>query len=165
MAEDEILFDTPWLQVRQRDGWYTFVHTHNTVVYVLPYRHSTSGLELLARFEICPAHSPTHEQTSISGQCPPDADLRQIAQQELHEEGGYRADTQQLCYLGALNLVKFADTVGHLYAIDVTEMEQGPAPGDGSKGEIGSYCEWISREQARQTTCPVFLAMLVLAGL
>jgi 8-oxo-dGTP pyrophosphatase MutT (NUDIX family) len=163
--EFSILFDSPWLQVRQCEGWYTYVHTHNAVVYVLPYRYSASGLELLARFEVCPAHSPYREQTSITGQHAPDADPRETARRELAEEAGYSVAIEQLQPLGKFDLVKFADILGHLFAVDVTGMAQHDAPGDGSRGEAGSYCQWIRYEEANRTTCPVFLAMMTLAGL
>jgi hypothetical protein len=165
MADDQILYETPWLHVVVRDGWYTFVHTRNSVIYLLPYRQGAHGTELLARFEICPAHSAQHEQTSITGQCKPGVDPQEVALEELYEEGGYQAQAAQLVPLGARQLVKFADTVAHLFAIDLTGMPRSTAPGDGSRGEVGAYCEWISMEQASASVCPVFLAMIALAGL
>jgi hypothetical protein len=163
---DQILHENRWLQVRQRDDWYTFVHTPNKVVYILPYRWYTDyrGTQLLARFEICPAHGPDHEQTSITGQCPPGEEPRFIAKQELLEEGGYEADTGLFRSLGVFRPVKFADTCIHLFTIDVTHLKQEKAEGDGSQGEVGSYCRWINREEAINSVCPVFWTMIALAG-
>lgn len=159
---DRTIFTTPWLDVRERDA-YTFVHTHNEVVYLLPFKCDAAGCPLvLARCEVCPAHGPTYELTSITGQCSPERDPTEVALEELYEEGGYRADQSQLIHLKSMRPVKFADTTAHLYAINVTGMEQGTPPGDGSIFEQGASVKWIPISEIDAIVCPIFLAMVAL---
>jgi 8-oxo-dGTP pyrophosphatase MutT (NUDIX family) len=159
---DSVLYQTAWLDVYDRDG-YIFTHTHNDVVYLLPFRfHVDVRLLLLARFEICPAHSLVHELTSITGQCPAGHEPLEIAVKELYEEGGYRAKQDQFIYLKSVRPVKFADTTAHLYAIDVTGMEQEPAPGDGTTFEQSATTYWMALSDMADMVCPVFVAMLAL---
>jgi 8-oxo-dGTP pyrophosphatase MutT (NUDIX family) len=159
---DNVLYQTAWLDVYDRDG-YIFTSTHNDVVYLLPFRfRADGGLLLLARFEICPAHSPVHELTSITGQCPTGRAPLEIAVKELYEEGGYRAEQDQFMYLKNTRPVKFADTTAHLYAIDVTGIEQEPAPGDDSTFEQGATTRWIAPPDMADLVCPIFVAMLAL---
>ena len=161
---DEILFDSAWMSVVNRDG-YIFTHTKNAVVYLLPYRRPQQGAYLLGRFEVCPAHGPRPELCAITGQCPPGSDPRSIAAEELYQECGFVVDLAQFKPLGSGYLTKQADTQGHFFAVDVTGLPRVAAPSDGSRFEQGSYCEWVTRDDALASTCVGLVALIARAGL
>lgn len=160
---DRILHQTAWIDLYDRAG-YIFAHTHNSIVYLLPFMATAAGHRVfLARIERCPAHGPQHEMTSISGQCRPGQNPDAVAIQELREEGGYRGEPQQLIRLKSVHLVKFADTLAHLYAIDVTGMPQEQPRGDGTPFEADAWVRWVKHpEETQDVNCPVFFAMIAL---
>lgn len=159
---ETILFENAWLRVINRNG-YIFTHTKNAVVYVLPYRRPKRGAYLLARVEVCPAHSLQQERYAITGQCEPGTDPLQVATVELQEEAGIVAQPAQFVSLGWGYLTKQADTMAYFFAVDVTEMPRGPAPLNGSVFEQGSYCAWISRAEALSAPCSGLQALLARA--
>lgn len=161
---ETVLFDHARLSVINRDE-YIFTHTQNAIVYLLPYRCPKQGAYLLGHFEVCPAHSQRLELYAITGQCEAEADPLSIALKELHEEAGILALPSQFVSLGSGYLTKQADTVAHFFIINVTDMPQSKAPTDGSLFEQGSYCEWISQEQALTAPCAGLQALLARARL
>lgn len=161
---ETVLFENPWLNVVEREG-YVCTHTNNSVVYVLPYRRPKKGAYLLGHFEVCPAHDPHRTLYAITGQCEAGRDPSQAALQELYEEAGFVATFSQLVSLGSGYLSKQADTLAHFFAIDVTHLPRGQAPTDGSKFEQGSYCDWVSRKQVLVARCVGLQALLARAHL
>lgn len=160
---DKVLYSGNWLSIIERDGWYVFSQetTSKGVVYVLVVDRSREK-PILGRFEICPAHGDKSQTlTSITGGVNIKREPLDVAVEEVYEEAGYRVSPEQVVALGKVNLTKSTDTIGHLYAVDVTGIEQGEAPGDGSFGEIGSYCDWVSVDEARECKCPVMSTLLL----
>lgn len=160
---DKILYSGKWLSIIERDGWYVFSQETNSkgVVYILIVDREEEK-PILGRFEICPAHKDeTQTLTSITGGINIKREPIKVAVEEIYEEAGYRVSPEQLVSLGKVNLTKSSDTIGHLYVVDVTGLERGEAPGDGSFGEIDSYCDWISISEAIWCKCPVFSTLLL----
>ena len=160
---DKILYSNKWLQIVERDGWYVFSKetTSKGVVYILVIDNSKDK-PILGRFEICPAHGDeTQILTSITGGVNIKRNPIDVAVEEIYEEAGFKVKKEQLLDLGKVNLTKSTDTIGHLYAVDVENMKRYNAPGDGSFGEIGSYCDWVSVKEAMSCKCPIFSTLLL----
>lgn len=155
---DKFLYAGPWLEVIERDGWYHFARntTSGGGVYVLVWRQNVAK-PVLGRYEVCPAHGDIEPTlTSLTGGVNIQHDPMDVAVQEVFEEAGYIVSRNQMIDLGKVQLTKFTDAIGHLYAVDVTGLERVDAPGDGTQGEVGSYCHWITIEDALFCKCPVF---------
>lgn len=160
---DKVLYSGKWLSVIERDGWYVFSQetASKGVVYILIIDRNKQK-PILGRFEVCPAHGDTTQTlTSITGGINIKREPLDVAIEEIYEEAGYRVSPEQIIHLGKVNLTKSTDTIGYLYAMDVTGLERGKAPGDGSFGEIDSYCDWVSIEEAAGCKCPVMSALLL----
>lgn len=160
---DRILYSGKWLSVIERDGWYVFSReaTSKGVVYILVLDKSKDK-PILGRFEICPAHSDIVQiLTSITGGINIKRDPLSTAVEEIYEEAGYKVNPEQVRSLGKVNLTKSTDTIGYLYAVNVAGLKRGKSPGDGSFGEIGSYCDWVSVDEAIECKCPVMSTLLL----
>jgi hypothetical protein len=165
-GRDEILYSGPWLEVIRRDGWYDFARykTSNGGVYILAFRQNPDK-PILGRFEVCPAHLDTKPVlTTVTGGVNENIRPLDVAVQEMYEEAGYRVTKNQFMDLGKVYLAKGADFVGHLYAIDVTDLPRTEAPGDGTKGEEGAYCDWVSVSDALSCKDPVMSCLLLRAS-
>lgn len=164
-AMEKCLFSNPFLAVIDRDG-YTFVHEvrcDGHIVSLLPFRRTRRGREYLARRETCPAHAALNEQPelcSITGGVEPTHTPTETAQIELFEEAGYKVHADELMVLGAVKPSKAMDTVAHLYAVDVTHKVAEPAPGDGTRWEVGASVEWVNEQAALEIGDPLFLAAI-----
>jgi len=146
----EILYKSEWLNVVRLDGWYDVWESpelvNNTAVAVLAYKDTDEGRKYVGRYEWCPAHSPTKEflLSSLTGGTESE-DPRVDAIRELEEEAGVRGKTiDDLIDLGSVFISKNSTTVLRLFAIQVDEI--GKSTGDGTKGEEGAYCDWVSEE-------------------
>ena len=159
---DKELFRNQYLAVIERDG-YTFsreIRCDGVIVSLLPFRNNSDEIEFLARLEICPAHGPELELCSITGGVEPRGVIEEAAQQELWEEAGFRVDVDELISLGQVRPSKSADTVVHLFAVDVTEKAQSTAPGDGSCFETNASVVWVDYDQGIQIADSVFVTAI-----
>lgn len=159
---DKVLFSGKWLSIIDRDGYqFSQEVTSKGVVYILIVDKNKEN-PILGRFEICPPHGDMKPTlTSITGGVNIKKEPLDIAVEEIYEEAGYTVGPEQVIALGKVYLSKSADTRGHLYAVDVTDFKQGEAPGDGSPGEIGAYCDWVSIDEAINCKCPVMSTLLL----
>lgn len=164
-GRDKVLYQGDWLSVILRDDWYEFARyiTSNGGVYILAYRNDPEK-PILGRYEVCPAHSDTKPRlTTITGGVNENVRPIEVAIQEMYEEAGYMVERNQFTHLGTVYLAKGADFVGHLYAIDVTGLPRVEAPGDGTKGEEGAYCDWVTLKQALWCKDPVMSCLILRA--
>lgn len=161
-AADRVLYSDARLAVIDRGG-YVFAHTTNSVVYLLPYRLPLEGPCFLGRLEVCPAHGTTKRLYAITGQCSPGAAPLDVAREELLEEAGIEAGEERFQSLGTLFLSKQADTRAHLFTVDVSGLQAGTPPTDGSVFEQDSTCAWITREEAVSAACAGLAALLAKA--
>ncbi len=156
------MFENKFLAVIDRDG-YVFsreVRCNGIIISLLPFRKKSRSLEFLTRVEVCPAHSPSLEQCSITGGLEPGSSIEDTALQELWEEAGYQAASEELIPLGAVRPSKSADTTVHLFAIDVGQKQQTPPLGDGTDLEDNALVEWVNYKQGIQNKDPLFVTMI-----
>ena len=131
----------------------------------MPCRKNSSGvIEYLGRFETCPPHGNELKLCSITGGYD-NADkfsLKQCAINELYEEAGYQVSPKYLIDLGTVYESKSSDTVIHMFAIDMdlADVKKVEAIGDGTKGEEGAYCDWISKYDAITCNDPLLITMV-----
>ena len=172
-VQDEVMCGDEWLQLRKSPDGYTYAHEircHGQIVAVLVFRTDTEEMPILGRYERNPAHRDMSRAmdyydiplalSSITGgveegQCP-----CETAIMETGEEAGYRITEDQLIELGSVRTSKGMDTTVHLFAVDVTGMEQGEAKGDGSQGEEEAHTEWISIDDAVGSKDPLLATMI-----
>jgi hypothetical protein len=155
-ADEKVLWENKWLQVYEKDGWYTCCRsTVGDGVMVLPFRPKGNTWEILIRCE----HTPCHEdgvrvkgkfnKTSLTGQIEKGYDPISTAEKELHEESGYTVLQKDFIDLGWVYPTKHSDDKSYMYAVDLKDAkEPGEIKGDGTKGEDGAWCEWVSIEEA-----------------
>ncbi len=124
-------------------------------------------LEILGRYEICPAHDDGMKLCSLTGGIDENKNGWSkssliFAQKELEEESGINASKDRFVSLGTVKPSKSADTIVHLFAIELkTELPVKDPKGNGSLGEQGSYCKWISLEEAINCKDPLVHIMLL----
>lgn len=129
---------------------------------LLPYRYKMdkSGIEYLARREICPAHGQEPELCSITGGKEAELTLEDTACLELQEEAGIRISRDELIPLGIVKPSKATDTQVSLFAVDVTGKKQATPLGDGSYFEQGSSVEWVNYQEGVSIEDPLFVPAL-----
>jgi 8-oxo-dGTP pyrophosphatase MutT (NUDIX family) len=168
---NELLFENEWLSVYSIEGWYIFSHESRSkkgeLVAVLAFTENYEGdlNEILGRYEICPAHGPKHELTSINGGVEKEDTPDTAALRELWEEGGFKVGGKDLIHLGTIKPMASSDCVVHLYGVNVTDIKdlrREDSIGDGTKGEEGAYCKWLFFEDAIKNTQSAYLNSLIL---
>jgi len=159
---DKILYETEYLSLVERDGWYYFAQIPGSIggVIILLYRRD-SELSILGRYEICPAHNDGLALTDIAGGIEKGDTPLETAVKESCEEAGYILEANNFVDLGRCNLSTNQDTLVYLFAADVTGLPRYDAIGDGTQGEVGSYCDWVTPIQAVQSKS-AFMSTLIL---
>ncbi len=155
LNEDPILFDSPWLQVKKRDDWYIYSHTPKSKgngVVVLGYDFSGPTRKFLARIENCPVHPHNYDSsrgvTSLSGMIEPNTFSLENAVRELYEEAGISIEKEKFIPLGISFGSKSSDYCDFLYAVDLQGQTPVATPiGDGTQGEVGSFCLWMNEDE------------------
>lgn len=159
--QDEILFGNNWMELKKRDGWFTFAHnTHGDGVAVLGYRHTTDGLQYLLRVEHTPPHGPGFRRTSLTGTIEHGLTPLQTAVKELLEESGYTAAESEMRPYGWVHPSKFSDYKQYIYAVCLDGKIQGPIEGDGSDGEKGASVVWVPLHEALAVNDPSVAATI-----
>jgi len=159
---DKVLFRNQYLALIERNG-YTFsreVRCDGILVSILPFRASSNEMEFLARLEVCPAHGPDLERCSITGGVEPEKSIEESARQELLEEAGYQVGVDDLINLGQVHPSKSADTIVHLFAVNVTGIPQFTASGDGTRFEANASVEWLDYDQSIQIADSLFVTAI-----
>lgn len=123
---------------------YTYMH-HNIAngktVAVLPFRQGDDGYEFLLIEEMRPIFSAEKIVSSLTGiddeETPEDTAIK-----EIKEEAGFIVDKESLISLGLSLESKASDTIYHIYAVDVTGLEQIEPSKDGSHLEQFANYIW-----------------------
>lgn len=166
---DEFLGGNQFVSLYRMPDFYGYTYTvnprcSNECVAVLPYRYKDNtglNIEYLGRYEICPAHSDVTELCSITGGCDkPGKTPVEIAVMETLEEAGYIVSVEDMQYLGTVKPSKASAVTNHLYAVCVNDRVRVEAPGDGTEGEIGAYCDWVSEYDATMSKDPMLSTMI-----
>lgn len=125
---------------------YTYMH-HNVAngktVAVLPFRETDEGYEFLLMREIRPMFSSAHMKCSLTG-IDDEATPEDTAVKEIREEAGFEVTKDDLISLGTSLESKASDTIYHIYAVDVTGLEQLEATKDGGALEKHASYIWTS---------------------
>lgn len=160
---DKVLHQTTYLSLIERDGWYFFAQVPGSAggVTILLYRLDDAK-SVLGRYEICPAHGDvTPALTAISGGIEAGETPLQTAIKETYEEAGYHLEGADFISLGACRLSTNQDTIIYLFAANVTGKPRVTAPGDGTRGEEGAYCDWVTPTQAIESKSAFLSALLL----
>ena len=138
MENNKILFESPNLNVVERDGRVGVVPTFMNVV-VMPFVSDEQGLPLAIGIlkEPNPFREGGFSVSLITGTSEDDdPDLLSTAKRELEEESGFKADdNSRWYYLGSVTSSKFVDHEQPCFAVDVTGLEKGEAKTDDSEDE------------------------------
>jgi len=156
---DKILFRTAFLTLVDREGWIFIRDMTEKAVAVLPFRSLGDEIEFLARIEKIPCHNPPRHLCALTGSIEKGESPKETALRELYEESGYQTENG-LISLGKTYTSKASSTVLYLYAIDVSDLIQHEAPGDGTKEEKDSTTKWIPRGEALMVPDASFCTMI-----
>lgn len=114
---DKLLFSTPFIDLLQRDDYIFIreVRAEGILIAILPFRLQGEGYpRYLARWEICPAHSPYPELCAITGGLEVGETIENCACNELYEESGYKITVEELINLGTVRPSKSADYISKI---------------------------------------------------
>ena len=152
---NKVLYSTKWIDLMEmRDvdnGVQGYVYTHSKwtngkAIAILPYRELRENeYEYLLRHEVTPCWGLDPVVSSITGGMDKFGESPiECAVRELEEEAGYRVESYYTRWhaLGKIRMGKSSTTVMTLFGVDLTGLEQGEAPGDGTELEALASCEW-----------------------
>lgn len=164
------LFSNEWLSLRMIQdvaaGVHGYVYAHETrcqgsIVAVLPYAYTPEhGRRYLVRSEITPCWSMLPQLSAITGGWE-GGEPREDAVRELREESGYEVDGTDLVDLGLSYAGKAADTIYHLFAVDVTGAPLHEPIGDGSPLEDSAGVVWVNDAELAEVMDPQVALMYV----
>lgn len=138
METNKLLYETPGLNIVERDGRIGVVPTFMNVV-IMPFVSDDQGLPLA--IGVIREKNPFREGgvtiSLITGTSDEeDPDLLTTAKRELLEESGFNAEeNERWYYLGSVTSSKFVDHEQPCFAVDVTNLQKGEAITDGSQEE------------------------------
>ena len=168
--QDKMLFHNDWLSLKEKDGKYVYSHEERCnghMVAVLGWRSKEQSLEILGRYEVCPAHDDGLKLCSLTGGIDKNnGDWEKLAlefaEKELKEESGITIPKKKFKSLGIVRPTKSTDTYVHLFSVELMNEEPLSEPeGDGSEGEKGSYCKWVSYDEAVNCKDPLLHSMML----
>lgn len=153
MLTIETLYENKWITLKKASypekkvPGHIFSHEASCAgqkIAVLPFRLGSGMLptqEVLIRYEYTPCwKQEDFSLSSITGGVI-DNDPVKTCLEELAEEAGYHVTKDQLIPLGMSFGVKSADTVYHLFAVDLTAIDGG-SPTTEDTSEQYNYCKW-----------------------
>lgn len=170
MDNVEVLYDNKWLQLRKKTmpNGFEYIYSHSpwcngVGVAILGYRTVENGsVEVLGRYEVCPAHGNDLKLCSLTGGADVDGELfAHTARRELLEESGYDIGNITPKSLGYVYSNKSSDSITHLFCVDLTGFERGDSMGDGTLGEEGAYSDWVSMDEALWNNDPLLSTMIL----
>ncbi|MGG4105256.1 NUDIX domain-containing protein [Paenibacillus lautus] len=160
----ESLYKTPWVELMKRtsdeNGEYIYIREpwliNGQAVSILPFRmaewNGNDFVEILLRGEM--ADVPV--LGTIKGGCDKEGEaIVDTAIRELLEEAGYSVDSSQMIPLGTVRTSKLSTTTMNLFAVDLTDIEQGEAIGDGTQNEANAFVKWVSERESWEAQDPV----------
>lgn len=145
--------------MKEKDG---YVYSHESrcngaIVAVLGYRRvGKDAWEYLVRKEECPPWGSEQVLCSLTGGMDEEGENPvDCAARELKEEGGYDVPSESLIDLGTCRGTKSSDTVYHLFAVDLEEVDQGEAEGDGTAQEEDATVKWVYSKELAKSPDPL----------
>lgn len=168
------LYSNKWISLRtvedKEKGVPPYVYKHVTpsdghTIVVLPWKITDDGsTEFLTIYEVRPCWSINEKDLSMrhlqsitgaidNGEKPEIAALR-----ELVEETGYRATRKNITSLGTTFCSKASDTIYHMFAVDLTNVEQGEKETT-EQAEQDSVTMWLESGQLGVINDPLVAQM------
>jgi len=160
LEESKLLWKDDYIEVRKKDGWYTYVHDGTgKFVAVLGFVKEPEFM-ILGRYEDSPPHNEGISLASLTGGLEEKENEKDGATREFGEESGIKINKEDLISLGEVRPSKFTDSVGYLFAVDLTNIvddldKKYMGEGDGTKGEQGAYCKFVSLEDMLKSKDPL----------
>jgi len=166
MTKKATKYEGQWVTVEVIDGWYEYARDSNSrgIVYILPYKITPEGFEVLGRYENTPCHEDGITLTSITGGIPMQETPIDAAVRETYEEAGYTVVPGDFDFLGDMRPSKMLSTRAYMYMVNVTDISPDKPKGDGTKGESDAYVQWITPEEAVMCKEPMMSAMVLRAA-
>ena len=161
--KDKTLWENEWLSIKQKDGWYTYMHQEKSdgkAIAVLGY--SEDPFMVLGRYENTPCHGDGIALSSLTGMVDPGEDFLDAAVREFGEESGLDANKEDFIELGEVRPSKASDTIIKLYAVKIDYVEgKTSGEGDGTQGEEGAYCKMVSSKEAIDSKDPMLCTAIL----
>lgn len=160
--EDKTLFKTEWLSIKRTNDWYDYMHQEKSdgkAVAVLIYRENLNT-PICGRFEEVPCHFDGISLCSLTGMVEKEDTFEYTAVKEIYEEAGINCKKEELIGLGTIKNSKASDTITYLYALNAGNRDIGEPIGDGTKGEEGSYCDWVTYKDAIMCKDPLMSTLI-----
>ena len=154
------LLENKWLSLKQV-GNYIFSHetrSNGKILALLVFDSSRPGM-YFGRYENTPCHFDGIQLASITGGVEKD-EIIKTAILELKEEAGFVGKEEDLISLGTVRPTKSTDTVVYLFAFDANGKQAVKAEGDGSEGEVGAYCSWVTEQACVQCKDPLMVTLV-----
>lgn len=166
-SEDKILWQGKYISVKLLDGWYEYLRDGTgKLVVVIGYRRiGKDAWEYLGRYEKCPPHKDGITLCALTGGIEENEEPLKAAKRELKEESGL--DGGEFKSLGTLRPSKASDSTAHVFGVDLSEAPDKDkyfGKGDGTKGEVGSYCRWVGYREAINSKDPLLIAAVTRLG-
>jgi 8-oxo-dGTP pyrophosphatase MutT (NUDIX family) len=164
--EDKTLWQGKYISTKLLDNWYEYVHDGTgKLVVVLCFRNPEQGVwEFLGRYEKCPPHKDGIALCALTGGIEEGEQYPLVAaMRELKEESGIIPFNSEVIVLGTLRPSKASDSTAYLFAVDLNDLEKKHkyvGKGDGTKGEEGSYCAWVSEQEAINSKDPLLISAI-----
>lgn len=171
MKKDTTLFETSYIKVKKRDGWYDLTSSQGTNEIVAVLLRTIDG-RFMVRMENCPPYYQDGQDkmsvVALTGMREKRENHFKGARREILEESGLKEKDYVLHYCGFVFTNKQSDTKIHLFIgtivnQDVSKKGKLVGKGDGTKGEEGAYCFFTEKESIlRYSKCGILYQLLSL---
>ncbi|MBN0919549.1 NUDIX hydrolase [[Mycoplasma] gypis] len=155
--EKKLLYYNKWISLYETSKGFVYAQRKGVdSVAVLCFRKNVSGQrEFLIRYQPIPEVKEKQKWTDcfpcpITGSCEDNEDRLQTAIRETKEEGGFEVTPENLIKEFRFLASTQSNEVVYSYIFDVTGLEQGAAPGDGTIFEQISYNKWHSEAELKE---------------
>jgi 8-oxo-dGTP pyrophosphatase MutT (NUDIX family) len=138
-----------WLEIKKKEvpGFtdYSYcreIHCDGKKIVILPYKITGPDIKFILRHELTPCWNDEKNTISSLTGSVENNNILETAVIELKEEAGYLVSEEKMVYLGHVFGSKSMDTIYHIYTVDLTNVENIGATGDGGFSETISSCFW-----------------------
>lgn len=167
---DKLLYFNEWVSLYQAKNGFVYADRKGTnSVAVLAFRKIKNEYEFLIRYQPLAAIDKETKlfPCCITGSIDKNLSYEDIALEELYEEGGiktkdYKRIIKTTSFISSTQLSE----ITYVYLIDVTNLKQNKANGDGSYYEKISHVKWVKQKELskileNQVLVSLFIAYLL----
>ncbi len=146
----QIIGKGEWLEIVKHHGFEYAHEIRGTKAVAVLGVDKNDRYRVLVRYEMNPAKGSLElSMASLTGGVEEGESPRKAAMRELREEAGIKKSPKDFQLLGApVWGFKMSDTKYWMYVVMLEGTESGLGLGDGTSGESGAYCTWMSIEDA-----------------